>query len=191
MSIIKRVSSKMLIILIVSSIAGSSLPLPAAHATEESFIYSGDNSAVERVVASLRAGDLIKYSTDVSGRISNIKLLFSVSDLDRFYRANPNGSEEEIYGLAYDIGVRKLAQIRNEIVDKLTVTLGSENNNVLVNYELLHKNGAPSYLYDTDKKTIQSAQGYDILSVAQAGDSASKVFMLVNNNTPEVLVVIK
>jgi len=158
---------------------------------EENYIMTGSNLAAKEAAKSLRPGDLIRYSTDVDGRIANLELLASIQDLDRFYRANANSTNEEIYGRVTNVEVNRLSRIKNEFVDKVTIATNEWLSNG-VSYELVQKDGPVMYICNPSKKTVRAASGYDMLGSQQFGVAeSSKVFMLVKNNDPQAVVVIE
>lgn len=159
--------------------------------SEEKYIMTGKSQAAENAVSKLKAGNLIRYSTDVDDRIANLELLASISELDRFYRANANSTNEEIYGRVTNVEVNRLSRIKNEFVDKVTIATNEWLSNG-VSYELVQKDGPTMYICNIKAKTVRSATGFDMMGSNQFGiASSSKVLMLVKNNDPQVVVVIE
>lgn len=146
---------------------------------------------LEGLLKELKSGSLMKYSTDAYGVINNIDVLATVSDLNKYYRANSNAPDEEVYGIVYDIKINRLSNIRNAMVDNIDIVFNKEGSGTVVNYDILRKNGPKIYVYNRKLNRITSGTTDEISSYLQVGADASEVFMLVNNNNPEVLVIIK
>ncbi len=146
---------------------------------------------LENRIRQLESGSIIKYSTDAFDIINNIDILASVSDLGQYGRANKNAPDEEVYGVVYDIKINRLSNGKNAMIDDISVVFNKEGAGEKVYYEILRKDGPIIYLYDRKEKRITNSTTDDISSYIQVGADASEIFMLVNNNDPEVVVIIK
>lgn len=156
---------------------------------QEEWVMTGDNAAANKVVKTLKTGDLVKYSTDAFDRLANVRLIVSATDLDTYYRANANGPNEEVYGVASKVQVKKLSKMRNEYVNIVTLNISGEPS---ATYELPLEEGPTLYVCDLQEKTVKAGSAYDILGAELVGTAnASDVFMYVNNNDVETVVVIK
>ena len=143
------------------------------------------------IAKSLRKGDIIKYSLEVDGSIDKIEKRATVQGLKKYYNINKNSPVEEIYGMAKSVRLNRLSPLKNEVVDEIEIMLGNDEDAPSYKYEILKKDGPEVYLYERSRGNIYTATGDDIESYLEAGVGASEIFMLINSNNPEVVVIIK
>lgn len=150
-----------------------------------------DSSANYNLARTLRKGDIIRYSRKVNGTVDKIERRASVQSLSKFYNTNKNTPVEEIYGLARSIRLSRLSVLKNEIVDEISVMIGSDDSSPYSEYEILKEDGPQIYAYDRKNGNIYPATTDDIETFMETGTGACKIFMLINSNNPEVVVIIK
>ena len=143
------------------------------------------------IAKALRKGDIIKYSLEIDGSIDKIEKRATVQGLKKYYNINKNSPVEEIYGMAKSVRLNRLSPLKNEVVDEIEIMLGTDETAPYYKYEILKKDGPEVYLYERSRGNIYTATGDDIESYLEAGDGASEIFMLINSNNPEVVVIIK
>lgn len=159
---------------------------------EEVYATSQDGDVSFPVVAGLKKGDLIRYNESSNGRIDNIQVLASITSLgDDYYRAYENSPNEEIFGIVKSIRLNRLSNIRNEMVDEITISLDEAGNDQGIDYHIARKDGPQVYLYDRKEGNIYASTTDEILGADAAEAGASKVFMFVKNNDPSVVVIIR
>lgn len=153
---------------------------------ETPYIRSDSNNG--NIVSGLQCGDLIKYNTKSSGEIDNITEIRSMANLGTDYDISREGSSEEsVFAQAYSIVLNRLDDFRNEMVDILTIDTGSRKKS----YTILREDAPTVYSYDKRTGTIMMAEIDEILTYDEIGSGASQVYMFVNQNNPEVIVLIK
>jgi hypothetical protein len=153
---------------------------------ETPYIRSGSNN--EEIVSALKCGDLIKYNTKSSGEIDNIKHIKSMASLGNKYDISKEGSNEEtVFAQAYSIVLNRLDDFRNEMIDILTVYTGDKEKS----YTILRENAPTVYSYNKRTGAIMMAEIDEILTYDEIGEGASQVYMFVNQNNPEVIVMIQ
>lgn len=143
------------------------------------------------IAKSLRKGDIIKYSLENDESIDKIEKRATVQGLKKYYNINKNSPVEEIYGMAKSVKLNRLSPLKNEVVDEVEIMLGSDESAPYFKYEILKKDGPEVYLYERSRGNIYTATGDDIESYLEAGEDACDIFMLINSNNPEVVVIIK
>ena len=143
------------------------------------------------IAKNLRKGDIIKYSLENDGSVDKIEKRATVSGLKKYYNINKNSPVEEIYGMAKSVKLNRLSPLKNEVVDEVEIMLGSDESVPYFKYEILKKDGPEVYLYERSRGNIYTATCDDIESYLEAGEDACEIFMLINSNNPEVVVIIK
>lgn len=154
-------------------------------------IYTKSSGDTYDTVLSLKKGDLIKYSLDAFDRLSTVNRLASIQGLDKFYRANENSPSETAYALCYSIEVNKLSQLRNEMVDEISICFAEDGSGRIVEYDLPREDGPSVYKYNRRTGDISIASTDEIASFEEVGSDATEVFVVVRNNSVQTLVIIE
>ena len=156
----------------------------------ETILVDSDSKLYE-LACSLRKGDLIKYSLNAFDRISNLRLLASIQGLEDYYRAYENSPNETVYGIVSTIDLNRISATRNELVDEISVAFKADGSGRTVDYEIPIEDGPAVYKYNKRNGNVSVATTDDISSIEDVGSGATKVFMFVNNNDVETLVIIE
>ena len=152
---------------------------------EISQLYIEADSSLSTIVGSLKVGDLIRYEAKSTGEISNISYLASLSKMGNTYFINREYQRNEVsYGQVVDVTTDYLDDFRNERVDKVEVNVGSK----VKTYVMPREEGPMFYNYNKKTKLISPAVPEEIQGVAQVGDDASELYMLVCENNPMVVI---
>lgn len=154
-------------------------------------VYTKGSGTAHETALALKKGDLIKYSLDSQNRVSTIKLLASIQGLDRFYRANENSPNETAYAICYSIEVNKLSQLRNEMVDEISICFSDDGSGQIVEYDIPREEGPMVYKYNRRNGDVSVATTDEITSYEEVGSNATEVFVVVRNNSVQALVIIE
>lgn len=154
-------------------------------------VYTKGSGTAHETALTLKKGDLIKYSLDSQDKVSTINRLASIQGLGKFYRANENSPNETAYALCYAIEVNKLSQLRNEMVDEISVCFSSDGSGQIVEYDLPREDGPTVYKYNRRSGDVSIATTDEITSFEEVGSNATEVFMMVRNNSVQALVIIE
>lgn len=154
-------------------------------------VYTKGSGTAHETALTLKKGDLIKYSFDSQKKVSTINRLASIQGLDRFYRANENSPNETAYAKVYSIEVNKLSQLRNEMVDEITICFAKDGSGQLVEYDLPREDGPTVYKYNRKSGDVSIATTDEITSFEEVGSNATEIFVVVRNNSVQALVVIE
>lgn len=149
-----------------------------------------EGSSVESVAKKLRKADLVKYELSRNGYVDNLAYLASSQGLTDYYNSNEGRANEEIYALVYSVDAGCISAERNEIVDRIVVMLGEDESAPKKTIDLLTDEGPQIYLYERTTGNILPGNSYDIMSYEYVGNGASKIFMLINSNEVEAVVII-
>lgn len=145
------------------------------------------DSRAQQIAKTLRLGDLIRYSLGRDERIDNIDKMASVQGLGDQYGAwDKNSPRETVYGLVDHVNLNKLSYLKNELVDEVYLSFGAFGNGEPSKYEVLVEEGPVVYQYNRKEKTVEVSSTENMI-----GNGDLKAFMFVNNNNPEVVVIIK
>ncbi len=149
--------------------------------------YVHPDSRAQEIVRTLRLGDLIRYSLGSDDRIDNIDKMASVQGLGDQYGAwDKNSPRETVYGIVDHVNLSKLSYLKNELVDEVYLSFGDAGTGELAKYEVLVDEGPVVYQYNRKEKTVEPSSTENMI-----GNGNLKAFMFVNNNNPEVVVIIK
>lgn len=149
--------------------------------------YVRPDSRAQEIVRTLRLGDLIRYSLGSDDRIDNIDKMASVQGLGDQYGAwDKNSPRETVYGIVDHVNLSKLSYLKNELVDEVYLSFGDAGTGELAKYEVLVDEGPVVYQYNRKEKTVEPSSTENMI-----GNGNLKAFMFVNNNNPEVVVIIK
>ena len=154
-------------------------------------IYTKGSGTAHETALTLKKGDLIKYSLDSQKKVSTINRFASIQGLDKFYRANENSPNETAYALVYAIEVNKLSQLRNEMVDEITICFTNDGSGQLVEYDLPREDGPTVYKYNRKSGDVSVATTDEITSFEEVGSNATEVFVVVRNNSVQALIIIE
>lgn len=154
-------------------------------------VYTKNSGIAFETALTLRKGDLIKYSLDSHDKLSNIQIMASIQGLDEFYRAYENSPRETVYAMVNSIAVDKLSEMRNEIVDELTVVFKEDGSGQIVSYDLPKEDGPTVYKYNPRTGDVSYATTDEISSFEDVGSFATKIFMTVSNNDVQTVVIIE
>ena len=142
-------------------------------------------NAFETVRKKLKAGDLIRYTTDAYGRVDQLDILASVQGLESY-----GEKEKGYYGIIADLQQDFYDFQVNQMIDEITVYFDEYQQQQIV--RLLKEDGQPVYLYDRKKGTISTATTDDIATVSQTDkEEATKVFVLMEDNDAQAVVLIE
>ncbi len=134
------------------------------------------------VAPTLSTGDLVYYNTRSSGEIDNMKYIESISRLgSEYFLTRENSSEEVAYGMADEIEMYRLDDLKNEIVHILSINTGTR----IKSYPLSDEDGPVFYMYRRRNGAIYRAGVEDI------GAGVTEVFMFVDQNEPKAVIIIK
>ncbi len=154
-------------------------------------VYTKGSGTAHDTALTLKKGDLIKYSLDSQDKVSTINRLASIQGLGKFYRANENSPNETAYAKVYSIEVNKLSQLRNEMVDEITICFNDDGSGQLVEYDLPREEGPTVYKYNRRLGDVSIATTDEITSFEEVGSNATEVFVVVRNNSVQALVIIE
>lgn len=160
--------------------------------TEEeiSDIVCAEGASTQSTAQKLRKADLIKYELGKGNVVSNLAYMASVQGLTDYYNSNEGRANEEIYGVVYSADLGCISAERNEIVDRIVVMLGDDPSASKKTIDLLTDEGPQIYIYERTAGNILPGTTFDIMSYDYVGNGASKIFMLINSNEVEAVVII-
>ncbi|MBE5039327.1 S-layer homology domain-containing protein [Ructibacterium gallinarum] len=139
----------------------------------------------EKVKNKLRQGDLIRYTTDVYGRIEQLDILASVQGLSSY-----GEKEKGYYGIIRDLQQNFYDFQVNQMIDEITVYFDEYQQQQIA--RVMKEDGQPVYMYDRQRGTISSASTDDIVTMNQTSqEEATKIFVLVEDNDAQAVVLIE
>ena len=138
----------------------------------------------------LEPGDLIYYSTDHLGRISQINIFKKISMLSDFY--SRKGSIEEYYGIAENLVQKDVTEYALDLVDTLTLNVSPDDSNTISeNISISCTSVPPVYLYDRKHNVLGFSSTGDIQTVPDSGyENASKVYVYKSESKVKVVLII-
>ena len=154
-------------------------------------IVVSEDSEVYETASELKKGDLIRYSLNAFNELSNLRILASIRGLTDFYRAYENSPNEMVYAMVNTVEINRISELRNEMVDKLSVVFSEDGSGKTVEYELPREDGPVIYKYNRGNGDISTASCDEMTSFEEVGSDASRVFLFVNSNDVEIAVIIE
>lgn len=120
--------------------------------------YTASSGKAFELAGKLQKGDLIRYSKDGYGRVSNLERLDSLQGLTR-YGETVNGG---FYGLAQEVQLYMYDYRDNAMIDRVLLQYNDYLDMDII--RILREDGPPVYLYDRQSGWITSATAEDIVA---------------------------
>ena len=153
-------------------------------------LYVCDNDAVRAIVAKLKFGDVIYYSTNALGLIDNVEFVASLGGSQKEFHEDKRGSNEKIFGTLYTVGRRELSEVTNTEINSFGVSLSGKGTD-RIDYIVENVDTPKMYRLDNRNKTIQAIEIRDTAPYNEFAEDADKIFIAKKNSIISTIITVQ